>query len=123
MVYNPRRADSPVRKIVSTLKYGGQRWSRLPIAVVICSLTFSLATRFCNQITSPLHIVNSVERRSVEPKRQHVHRDAIRRVAAMADPAFLDTVRLYPRVTSTKMPPLREYFDKSLYKRPPPFQI
>jgi hypothetical protein len=85
---------------------------------MICSLTLSLATRFCTQFSSLVRIAHSVERRSVEPKR-HFIPDTIR-WGQVAGPAVWATARLYRRVASTKPLPRRDRLDESLYNRPPP---
>ena len=108
---------------VSTLNYSGTcsyKWLRLSIAVVACSLTLSLATRFSNQFTSQVHTAHAVERRSVEPKKHYPSPDALRRADMVAGPAVLVTVCFYPRVVSAKPLPVRECLDARLYNRPPP---
>jgi hypothetical protein len=96
------------------------KWLRLSIAVITCSLTLSLATRFSNQFTSQVHTAHAVERRSVEPKKQYPSPDAICRGEMVAGPAVLATVCFSPRLVSTKPLPMRDRLDDRLYNRPPP---
>jgi hypothetical protein len=51
------------------------------IALVVCLLTLSLATRFCNQVASQVHIAKALDRRGVELMRQRVTRNKMRVVA------------------------------------------
>ncbi|HYA24504.1 MAG TPA: hypothetical protein VEF05_10110 [Terriglobales bacterium] len=93
------------------------------IALLICSLTLSLATRFCFQVTSQAHTSKSVERRSVEPKRQRLNRDAARWAASVAPSTFLSPDALYARVAPAETPRPNHIIDESLYNRPPPFGL
>jgi hypothetical protein len=109
--------------IVSTPKCGRADcygWPRLLIAVLVFALGLTLATRYSKPITSHATVTDRVERRSVEPKRQHPSPDVVGLRVAFRGPTLLTPVRLYPRVASTKVLPSREHFDQSLYKRPPP---
>lgn len=93
------------------------------VALLICSLTLSLATRFCFRATSQVHTSKSIERRSVEPKRQHLSRDASRWVASVAPSTLLRPVTLYARVVPPETPLPNHIFGESLYNRPPPFGL
>jgi len=91
------------------------------IALVICSLTVSLANRFCAEDSaSPVHAVKSVERRSVEPKRQQFNRDAGLAAVPIRAAAFAAVPLLYVPVAQPDSilpcPPANQ----SLYNRPPP---
>jgi hypothetical protein len=90
------------------------------IPLVICSLTISLATRFCVHISSQAHTSKSVERRSVEPKRQHLNKDAIRWVASATPSTFFRPATLDLRVAPAQTPLPSHIADESLYNRPPP---
>jgi hypothetical protein len=102
------------------LKLGGSGWRNLLIAAAICSLTFSLATRFSIPTDSQAHTAKSVERRSVEPKRQHLDRDA----AGWAAPiiAFENIEPADTEVSLASTEPIfpTHIFSSSLYNRPPP---
>lgn len=93
------------------------------IAVLICGLTLSLATRFCFQVTSQAHLAKSIERRSIEPKRQHLNRDSARWAAPVADATFLEPVILHLPAVPAQTRPANQVFDESLYNRPPPFGL
>ncbi|MBV8052159.1 MAG: hypothetical protein JOZ80_13265 [Acidobacteriaceae bacterium] len=110
---------------MSNLKYPSTSYSRrqgLLIGIVICSLTISLATRFCiASSASPVHAVKSVERRSVDPKRQHVSRYAglAANPARVAAPEPL--VSLYVQVAHPDPVLPTAPANHSSYNRPPPF--
>jgi hypothetical protein len=91
------------------------------IAVVICSLTVSLATRFTAQASaSPVHAVKSLERRSVDTKRQHFNRAVgLADVPARAT-AFAAVVLLYVPIAQADPILPSAPADQSLYNRPPP---
>jgi hypothetical protein len=99
---------------------GGYAWPGAVIALLICALTVSLATRFCVPVSSDAHISKSVERRSVDPKPQHINRAAIRWVASVTTVAPLDPVTLYSHAAAAEHPLPSHVFDQSLYNRPPP---
>jgi hypothetical protein len=93
------------------------------IALLICCLTLSLATRFCSPITSQAHLTKSIERRSIDPKRQHVDRDTSRWVASVATVTCREPVMLYLPAVPAETPLPHQVFDESLYNRPPPFRL
>jgi hypothetical protein len=96
------------------------KWLQLSIAVLACSLTLSLATRFSNQFTSQVHNAHAVERRSVEPKKQYPSPDTVCRREMVVGPAVLATVSFSARVVSARPVPVRDRLDDRLYNRPPP---
>jgi hypothetical protein len=96
-------------------------WQGVLIAFIIGSLTLSLATRFSGQSSaSPVHAVKSVERRSVDPKRQHLNRDANLAAVPVRTATFgaatLAYVPLAQPDPALPIPPSNH----SLYNRPPP---
>jgi len=107
-------------ELLRHFRLGESGWRRLLIVAAICSLTFSLATRFCVQADSPTHTAKSLDRRSVEPKRQHLDRDASQWVAPniafdIIEPAATEVI-----LTSTEPIVPVHIFTSSLYNRPPP---
>jgi hypothetical protein len=101
-------------------KIDGRGWRGALIVLAICSLTVSVATRFWASSTSQSQTVNSVAHRSVDPKRQHLNKDACRWVPSSATfsvfaPAEIET-RLAP--AGPLLP--KHVFSDSLYNRPPP---
>ena len=100
-----------------------RRWRQAVIPLVICSLTISLATRFCVQVTSSVHVSKTIERRSVEPKRQHLNRDAMQWATPVAISTFLTPVTLYTRVAPAGTAIPSHTLDESLYNRPPPSEF
>jgi hypothetical protein len=97
-----------------------QGWQRALIIVAICSLTFSLATRFWATSDSLSHTVRTVDRRSVEPKRQHLNRDAIRWVAQAADFSIIEPAPIEASLALAGPPLPKHVVSDSLYNRPPP---
>jgi hypothetical protein len=95
-------------------------WRGVLIVVAICSLTVSLATRFYTPFSSKGHVVRAVERRSAEPKRQHLDRDATHWVAPVASFTLLEPSAVLHHVTFTGPLLPNHVFDESLYNRPPP---
>lgn len=98
----------------------GLGWPGLLVALIICSLTFTLATRFCHEVASPHHVAKTLERRSVDTKRQNLNRDAIHWVPPLPHAALFEPVVLDSHVVSNDIQPARNFFEQSLYTRPPP---
>ncbi len=99
---------------------GAAKWRYALILLAICSLTLSLATRFSVQSSSQSHSTKTVDRRSAEPKQQHLDRDATHWVVSTAYLGFVE-----PSATGLPLdlvgPPLpRVLLGNSLYNRPPP---
>jgi hypothetical protein len=98
----------------------GQKWRSLVIAVAICSLTVSVATRFWSVSNDQSHIVRSIDHRSVEPKRQHLSKDATRWVTSSADLSVIEptAIEITPAPNDPLLP--KHVFSDNLYNRPPP---
>ena len=101
-------------------KVDARGWRGALIVIAICSLTVSLATRFWASSRSHTQIVKSVDHRPLDPKRQHLNKDASRWVAPSAAfsviaPASIET-RLAP--AGPLLP--KHVFTDTLYNRPPP---
>lgn len=109
-----------VKPDISRVKHG---WIGVLIPVVICCLILSLATRFCVPLAASTHVAKSLERRTVEPKRQHLSKNAVERSATIAATAFLEPVLVQARVVPTKPFLPNHISDESLYNRPPPTSI
>jgi hypothetical protein len=123
MMYNPPKSGLTLNTKLSTLEgrwINGRVWLRMLIGLVICSLTLSLATRFSAQASSQVPTAKSIERRSVEPKRQHLHRDMSGACVPAGTAAFSKPVVLHPPVAPVEsgLPSPPSY--PSLYNRPPP---
>jgi hypothetical protein len=125
MLYNAAKQDLSLTAIMEWLKnrrVGERRWHNVLIGVAIFSLTFSLATRFCIQTASRPRTANSVERRSLEPGRQHLDKDPSGWVPPSRDFCVIEP----PAAASEADLPSAELiltthvFSVSLYKRPPP---
>ena len=96
------------------------RWSKCVLVLIICSLMFSVATRFCLTTDSNFHTVKTVDSESSQPKRQHLDSDAVHWVAPVAVAMFMEHVTVYSRVFTVDTLPVSHVFDESLYNRPPP---
>jgi hypothetical protein len=101
-------------------KGNGRGWLIGLIVIAVCSLTFSLATRFSFPPASQFHSARSMEQKTAEPKRQHLNRDASEWATPSDNPAFVEAVVFYPRVILPEVPPQTHVFDESLFYRPPP---
>jgi hypothetical protein len=83
-------------------------------------LTVSVATRFWASSTSQSQTVKSVDHQSLDPKRQHLNKDAARWVSPSASFSVIAPVTI-----ETRLPPAtpllpKHVFSDSLYNRPPP---
>lgn len=97
-----------------------RRWQRALIAIAICSLTLSVATRFWTPLSSQSHIVKSIDRRPGEPKRQHLDRDATRWVAPRDTFSMIEPGAIEIRLPAAGPLLPKHVFTDSLYNRPPP---
>jgi hypothetical protein len=102
-------------------RIGERRWQSVLIAVAICALTLSVATRFWTSSTSQSQSVKSIDRRLDEPKRQHLSKDATRWVEPTSDCGSIELPATI-EARSTPADPLlpQHVFSDSLYNRPPP---
>jgi hypothetical protein len=98
---------------------GEGRWQKALIVIAICSLTVSVATRFWSPCFSQSHALKSTDRRPVEPKRQHLNRDATQWMAPIASFTVRTTVVATHLAPAIPLHSTR-FFDQSLYNRPPP---
>src|SRR5262249_277652 len=104
-----------VYPVSTTEEFLTKRWHRdwrmLPILLLILSLGVSLATR-----TFRLKVQDqvSVKSSSVQAMRQHMDRDAVRRVPPVLVSFNLDAPSFYPHVAPAGPPLPVLLFDKSL---------
>jgi hypothetical protein len=90
------------------------------IVIAICSLTVSVATRFWASSTSQSQTVKSVDHQSVDPKRQHLNKDACRWVSPSATFSIFAPVEIETRLAPAGPLLPKHVFSDSLYNRPPP---
>jgi hypothetical protein len=107
-------------QVLTKLKIDESRWRVVLIAVAICSLTISLATRFYTPFPSHTHSVKAVERHGAEPARQHLDRDATHWAAPVATFTLLEPVKVLGCVIAIESVLPNQVIDESLYNRPPP---
>jgi hypothetical protein len=96
-------------------------WRSVLIVVAICALTSSLATRFYVIASPDSHVLKSVEGNSVDPKHQHLDRDASQWVAPESTFTFMEWVASQAPLLPVKTVLPTKVFFESLYDRPPPF--
>jgi len=101
-------------------KLHAREWRSALIVIAICSLTVSVATRFWASSTSDTQIVKSVDHRPLDPKRQHLNKDAARWVSPSATFSVIA-----PASVETQLAPVipllpKHVFSDTLYNRPPP---
>src|ERR1700722_1061349 len=101
-------------------KVDARGWRSALIVIAICSLTLSLATRFWTPSRSHTRIVKSVDHRSLDPKRQHLNKDAARWVSPAA--CFIVIAPASVEASLAPAVPLlpKHVFSDSLHNRPPP---
>jgi len=112
--------DSMQSQMIRDRKIDARGWRSALIVIAICSLTLSVATRFWASSTFDTQIVKSVDHRPLDPKRQHLNKDAARWVSPSASfiviaPASIET-QLAPAVPLLP----KHVFSDTLYNRPPP---
>ena len=93
------------------------RWRVFVIALAICGLTVSLATRTF-RLTFPQ--TPTAESSSAQAARQHLDRDASTWVPPVPTLTTLSAPVFYPRVAPAGPPIPSVLFDESLFNRPPP---
>jgi len=101
-------------------RVGERRWYSVLIFLVVCSLTFSLATRFWVPSASQSHTAKSLERRSVDPKRQHLDKSSTQWVLADGDSRIIEPARIEICLAPAGPMLPKHVFSDSLYNRPPP---
>jgi hypothetical protein len=100
------------------LRVGRNGWRFALIAIVICSLTLSLATRFSIPPDSHIHAFKSDNSRSGEGKR--LDRDAASYIAPGFTFARFDSTPMYVYFLPSSRVGTRDVVSAGLYNRPPP---
>jgi hypothetical protein len=101
-------------------KVDARGWRSALIVIAICSLTVSVATRFWASSRSHTQIVKSVDHRPLDPKRQHLNKDASRWLAPSAAFSFIAPVTIETRLAPAGSLLPKHVFSENLYNRPPP---
>lgn len=94
-------------------------WQCVLIAVAICSLTLSLATRFSIPLDASPHAVKCESGHSGEPKR--LDRDAATYVAPVLNDVGFDSTPVDRQIIASAPARPRDVLSLNLYNRPPPF--
>jgi hypothetical protein len=97
-----------------------RRWQGALIALAICALTLSVATRFSAPLGAQSHSVKSVDRWPGEAKRQHLDRDATRWIAPAASLSMIEPGTIETRLLLADPLLPKHVFTNNLYNRPPP---
>jgi len=98
----------------------GRGWQGTLAVVAVCSLIFSLTTRFSVPINSQAPAVKSINSLSGEPKRQHLDRDAVSFARPTAICTGFEPAVLYPHVVAAEPSASSSVSRLSFYTRPPP---
>jgi len=101
-------------------RVGERGWRGVLILIAICSLTFSLATRFWIPSASQVPTIKSVDRHPVAPQRQHLDRDATQWLAPCANFTVAEPIVIETRLVPVEPLLPKHVFTDSLYNRPPP---
>lgn len=111
------------RKMIFAKKWrgGGRGWCGLLVMVTICSLTVSLATRFCVPVSSQAHAVKSTDSRCGEPNRQRLDRDSVRLAEPVARRSWLEPEVHHSDVIPSEPLHSSDILSVVFYNRPPPF--
>jgi hypothetical protein len=98
---------------------GASHWYGVLIAVVILSLTCSLATRFSIQVDSHVHGIKSTDNRTTESK-QHLDQDHTQVAGPVATAVSLKPTAFFAYVIPAVPVHSNDGLPQSLYNRPPP---
>ena len=124
VLYNPASGTTHGSSMQSLIfrnrKLDVRGWRSALIVIAICSLTVSVATRFWASSTSQSQTVKSLEHPSVDPKRQHLNKDACRWVPSSATFSVFAPVEMETRLAPAGPLLPKHVFTDSLYNRPPP---
>jgi hypothetical protein len=97
-------------------KHQCARWRTLIVALALCGLTVSLATRF--HVT--FHAGAGVASHSAEPMRQHLNGDAMQWGAPIPVFTLFEVPARYPNAAPPAPLLTGVVFDHKLFNRPPP---
>jgi hypothetical protein len=96
-------------------------WCLLTVALAVCSLTVSVATRYCWSDAASVSIEKSVHKHSsLETSRQRLTKVAASWLRPVIVSALLHGPTSYPRIAPAGPPGPGIFFETSLYNRPPP---
>ena len=96
-------------------------WRTVVVLVAICSLTVSLATRYCSPVGSSVYSTRAVAKpSSTDVQRQRLAKNAENWIAPVLCSAVLQTTTAYPRIDPAAPLIPNVLFADALYNRPPP---
>jgi len=96
-------------------------WCTVVVLVAICSLTVSLATRYCSPTGSSAYSVRTVVKRSsTDGQRQRLAKDAADWIAPVLCSTVLQAATSYPRIAPAAPRTPNPLSAEALYNRPPP---
>ncbi len=108
-------------------RVGGRRLHGALIMVAVCALAFGSVTRFWDAPSlllaprsSHTHLVKAIERPWVEPKWQHLDRDAVQWAASSTIFSMIELTGSWARSVSVEVLLSKQIFTAGFYSRPPP---
>ncbi|HWW13720.1 MAG TPA: hypothetical protein VN310_03575 [Candidatus Dormibacteraeota bacterium] len=98
-----------------------RHWCAVVVLVAVCSLTVSVATRYCSPLgTSSLTMKTVQTHTSPDAKRQRLTKNAANWVPPVVCFDILQSPSSYPRIAPAAPPIPSLFFEENLYNRPPP---
>ncbi len=98
-----------------------RNWRAALVLVAICSLSVSLATRYTRLNSESIGVkVKIVKSQSLDVKKQHLVRDALKWTAPTPKFTLVPAVRAHVHVVSAVFPATNLSSESWLYNRPPP---
>src|SRR5215831_16244105 len=101
---------------------GARTWRALLVVMAVCSLTFSLATRFSMPVSTGDHGVKSIDDRSGENKHQRLDK-VTNRLGPVVTRTVFQPAALYAHIIPAEPPLCSYHLSDSLYDRPPPHSL
>jgi len=118
MLKNVRRAMLRLTKLGKPCH---KRWCTAIVLVAVCTLAFSVTTRYSFLAGPPSETRTVVQNpHSLAPKLQRLLNDAATWIPPLVESSVLHDPGYYPHVTPSDAPVLGVLLERNLYNRPPP---
>ncbi len=96
-------------------------WCAPVILLAVCSLTISVATRYCSPEGIATYASKTLHKHSpIEKALQRLNKEAANWIPPVVHTVVLHAPSSYPRIAPSGPPMPTVLFDESLYNRPPP---